>query len=283
MVDSTYRNVTGDSFNSMPPIVPESLEHITTAHSPWQDNCVRQIFQEYITREAKKLQQNPEVFKEHYSHMEPYQKALASINTSQGNVKVNAIVKLALAICDSSAMVDLRQAIDSVRSPTVHCWLRIGRKISLEQRLQAIDHLDLRKAHIKIARLIHIHKLYEELANHVGGKDADNFVVYTNPGRNQNSGEYDKSTRRGNPRNIEKAMVTKRIAKHVSAATGSRRDLGKRLRFLKRLRCIGERLQLMVDRWGLGIFCLLGSGFTDDRQLLNPMNKMRLVHLLMTT
>ena len=49
----------------------------------------------------------------------------------------------------------------------------------LEQRLEAIYRLDIRMAHLRIARWLHIHKLYEALARDVGGRDIEDFVIVT--------------------------------------------------------------------------------------------------------
>jgi hypothetical protein len=120
----------------------------------------RHAFEIQTAHEARKLQRSPGAYAEHYSHMECFRKALADIDTS----KHSAIASLSLAIGDASAIVLLKQAIQSARSLTVDSWFCIGRDMLLEQRLEAIYRLDIHMAHLRIARWLHIYKLYETLA-----------------------------------------------------------------------------------------------------------------------
>lgn len=178
--------------------------------------------------------------------------------------KEQGMATLALAIGDCSAVVLLKQAIESARSPDADCWLHIGRNMVLEQRLRAIYHLGIRRAHLRIARWLHIYKLYDELARSVGGRDVDDFVILTSMDQNQTPQLPRSLVRRGKICNIEKAIVTTQMAKHVGDTDGGCGNWSKTERSLNRLRRIGERLQVFVNIWGHGILCLLGTDFTEE-------------------
>lgn len=280
--DDTIVNGTETSLGMMSSVTPEiHEEHITREPntmicSSGRGDSTHQIFEAYISHEARKLQQSPGAYMEHYSHMELYQKALSNIATQ----KHSAIASLALAIGDCSAMILLKQATQSVRSPTVDCWVRIGRDMFLEKRLEAIYHLDLRMAHLWIARWLHIYKLYEELFGSVGGRGVDDFVVLTSVDQDQTLAECRTSVRRGNLRNIEKASITRRMAKQVGNTNGRAGDRFTTNKSLNRLRRIGARLQLFINQWGLGTLCLLGTRFTDNLYHLLLMIELRKIPVL---
>ena len=220
----------------------------------------RHAFETYTAHEARKLQRSSGAHAEHYSHMECFQKALAKTETS----KHRAIANLSLTIGDASAITLLKQAIHSARSLTVDSWFCIGRDMPLEQRFEAIYRLEIRMVHPRIARWLHIHKLYETLARNVGGRDVDDFVIVTNVDRDQVLEGDRTSPRRGNPRNIEKASITKRMNRYAGGMAGANDNQFATNKRLTRLRRTGERLQLLINRWGLGVLCLLGTGFTDN-------------------
>lgn len=123
----------------------------------------------------------------------------------------------------------------------------------LEQRLEAIHRLDIHMAHIRIARWLHIHKLYETLATGVGGGDVDDFVIVTNADQGQILQGYSTPSRRGNPRNIEKATITRQMGRCASGTASGSGNHSTANRYLTRFRGIGKRLQLLINRWGLGV------------------------------
>jgi hypothetical protein len=237
-----------------------TMERTVTIQSSVMISHTRHAFETYAAHEARKLQRSPGAYAEHHSHMECFRKALADIETS----KHRAIASLSLAIGDASAFVLLKQAIQSARSLTVDSWFCIGRDMLLEQRLEAIYRLDICMAHLRIARWLHIHKLYETLARNVRGRNADDFVNVTNVDRDQALNGHWMSPRRGNPRNIEKASITRRIGRYAGGRASGSDSRSTTNKYLSRLRRTGERLQLLINRWGLGVLCLLGTGFTDN-------------------
>lgn len=224
------------------------------------ESQIRLVFKAYINHEAQKLQTQPELFVQHYGHMKSYQEALSSIKTPYHKV----LAKMALAIGDCSAMLVLKQAIESIRSPSSGSSFHVGRDMSHKERLDAIHYLDLCMAHLRIARWLHIFKLYEEISRDIGGKDADNFVVLTNADLGQSSTEPRTLAQRGNPRNLEQASITRRMMDHTGADNSGGGDQRRTRNSMNRLRRVGHRLQLQVNQWGLGVLSLLGAGFTED-------------------
>ena len=222
---------------------------------------IRMIFKAYVAREGQKFQQQPQVFTRHYGRIKSYEAALTSITTP--NPK--ALANMAVAIGDCSAMLVLKQAIESVRAPPTSHSFHVGQAMSPEQRLDTIHRLDLRMAHLRLARWLHIYKLYEELSHDVGGgKNVDGFVVLTDGDLGQSSSGPLGSAQRGNPRNLEQASITRRMMDVVGADNSGSGDRGKTKSSMKRLRRVAQRLHLLVHQWGLGVLSLLGAGFTDD-------------------
>ena len=84
--------------------------NVTMQSSPLVDHA-RHAFETYTAHEARKLQRRPVAYAEHYSHMECFRKVLADIDTP----KHKTIASLSLAIGDASAIVLLRQTIQSAR------------------------------------------------------------------------------------------------------------------------------------------------------------------------
>ena len=218
------------------------------------ENPIHLVVIAYLVQESRKFQHEPELFRQYYGHMKCYEEACTSIETSNHK----GLANMAIALGDSSAMLLLRQAIESIRSPRNDDSLQVEVRLPAKDRLEAIYHLDLCMAHLRLARWLHIYKLYEELSKDVGGKDADGFVVLTNKPLS--------STQQGNPRNLEQTGITKRM-KTVAGGANSEGEGRERLKSsANRLRRIGKRLQQLVHRhqWGIGVLSLLGTGFTDE-------------------
>ena len=214
---------------------------------------VHLVFKAYIAREVEKLKPRPELFTPHYRHMKPYQNALSLITTPYPK----ALANMAIAIGDCSAMLLFKQAIESIRSPGGCILSYIGRNMSHEQRIEAIYRLDLCMAHTRLARWLHIYKLCDDLSREAGGKDADGFVVLTNADLEQNSSR--PLAQRGNPRYLEQSIMTRRMMDYANVNNNETTQNS-----MKRLRRIGQRLQLLVLRWGLGVLSLLDTTFTDE-------------------
>lgn len=215
-------------------------------------------FKSYVSLESRKFNDQPEFFRQHYGHMSSYQESLSSIRTKTPH----ALATMALAIGDSSAISMLKQAIQSVKS-TSSCF-PVNREMSQKDRLDLIERLDMCMAHLRIVRWLHIHQLYDEACNEVGGRGTDNFINITSADLDNDSSESRAPGQYGNPRNLERAGITRRMMDHVDIENTGNQDRRKVQSSMTRLRRVGRKLQLMAKRWGIGIFTLLGSGFTDD-------------------
>ncbi|KAK1811763.1 hypothetical protein LTR12_013860 [Friedmanniomyces endolithicus] len=240
--------------------VAEGNQRSTEPASARTNDSIRSIFEAYTARELNKFQHRPELFARHYHHRELYQEALSSIETAHDKTLAN----MAVAIGDCSAMITLQQALANIRAPIDSGSVYVRQDMPPEQRLEAIMRLDLCMAHLRLARRLHIYKLYEHLAGQVPGGDTDGFILLSNLDLGLNMSESCVAAPRGNPRNRRQANITTLMTDHVYADNSSGGDRRKSRSYMKRLRRLGQRLQLLVHRWGLGILCLLGAGFTDD-------------------
>ena len=225
-----------------------------------EGNLVHLVFKSYIAHEVEKLKHRPELFTPHYNHMKPYQDELSSITTPHPR----ALANMAVAIGDCSAMLLFKQAIQSIRFPDGSALSHIGRNMSHTQRLEAIYRLDLCMAHTRLARWLHIYKLCDDLSHETGGRDADRFVVLTNADLEQDPNRPLAIAQRGNPRNIEQTTITRRMMDYANVNCGDGVRPERFKTSMKRLRRIGQRLQMMVLRWDLGFLSLLDTTFTDE-------------------
>ena len=223
-------------------------------------SIIHLVFKAYITRELEKLRFRPELFTPHYNHMKHYQDALSSIMTPHSK----ALATMAIAIGDCSAMLLFKQATENIRSPSGCMLSGIGRNMSHEQRMEAIYRLDLCMAHTRLARWLHIYKLCEDLTHQAGGKDAEGFVVLTNADLEQDPNRPHASAQRGNPRNLEQTAITRRMMDCANMDNRGAARLERTQSSTKRLRRIGQRLQMLVLRWDLGALALLDTTFTDE-------------------
>ncbi|TKA62353.1 hypothetical protein B0A55_12485 [Friedmanniomyces simplex] len=241
-------------------IGPRESQHSAEPAPARTENSIPSVFETYFAREFKKLQHRPELFPRHHGHMEPYQEALSSIKAAHDTTLAN----MAVAIGDCSAMIILQQAIASIRAPLDGDSFHVSQDMSSEQRLKAIMHLDLRIAHLNLAHRLHVHKLYEHLSSQIPGGDAGGLVLLSNADLGPSLSESRAAAPRGNPRHRRQANITTLMTDRVHADNSSGGDRRKSRTYMKRLRRLGRRLQLLVHRWGLGILYLLGAGFTDD-------------------
>ena len=214
------------------------------------------VFEAYVTREARKLANRPGMFAQYYHHFQSYKEALIALDSQSEK----ALANVAIAIGDCSAMMFLKQAIEGFRSPVVSGSRYIAQEMSFEFRLEIIHRLDLHMAHLRLARWLHIYKLYDDLCYDVCPKDEGGFVVLTSADL---ANSMDRVARpRGNPRNLERAFIAKRMAGRSDIKETQSQKKTKA--FPGRLRRLGQRLQTLVHRWGIGVLCLLGAGVTDD-------------------
>ncbi|KAK0247068.1 hypothetical protein LTS09_017778 [Friedmanniomyces endolithicus] len=115
--------------------------------------------------------------------------------------------------------------------------------MSPEERLSIFHHQDVYMAHLRLARWLHIHKLYEELSRHIGGRDVGGFVVMTDADLGQTLGEPRALAGSGNPRNLERASIAERMMDHAGGSNGGGAEKRKSKNSVKRLRRTGQRLR----------------------------------------
>lgn len=132
-----------------------------------------------------------------------------------------------------------------------------------EQCLKAIDRLDIRIARLGVAHWLHIHRLHETSARDVGDRFRRlcdcHFVD-----RDQALEGHWISPQRSNPRNIQKVSITRRTGRYAGGTASGSDSRSTTKKNLNRLRHTEERLQLLINQWGLGVLCLSRNGFTDN-------------------
>jgi hypothetical protein len=121
----------------------------------------------------------------------------------------------------------------------------------LRRSLKAIERLDGDIAHNSLLRRCYIHQLFVE-SSAGSMKTSDGFVnntIQSISSRTRNS---------GNPNNLEDSRVSKRIMCEVYPQLEQKTDdYNNKLRFVKRMRKLGQRLHWIVERFGYGIIGLL--------------------------
>ena len=157
-------------------------------------------------------------------------------------------------------MLTLQQAVESVRSETVADAVRVSRQRSTEQRLAAIRHLELRMAHFRLARRLHIYYLYLEAQAQWNDVESDGFIFIIPSPQQDPPGP----TKSGNPRFGRKARVTDAMSgQGCTDITGQRAVAPLRDSFTK-LRRFGERLKKLSDKFTMGIFALLDDTLDEN-------------------
>jgi len=220
------------------------------------DRC-KDLFAMFVASETAKHKRMSSLPGDLQTYAGDYADALCALTTP----KPEALAKLALGIGNCGAMTSLQQAIESIRSNVTDDAFGVGRKRSSNERLAAIWHLDLRMAHLRIARRLHIYHLYLEATAGCVGEESGRFVFETPQPR---SGGSSEPSRYGNPRNINKAKITESI-KGQTSRTPNASQIGAHSRSrISKLRRLGHRLQMLGDRFGMGVFAFLGDDFSEN-------------------
>ncbi|KAK6431187.1 hypothetical protein LTR95_012655 [Oleoguttula sp. CCFEE 5521] len=163
---------------------------------------------------------------------------------------------LLISIGDSSAFLLVKEAIQGLRLPQVGCSLCVDRQMPISERLQIVKKLGCCTALLKLVRWLHIVTLWEDLSQKAG--DGDNGFVLATP-----DSFTQHVAKKGNPRNLARSEVTEGLSAIRSSELGSsecnEEDPGPHLRRL------GQRLGLMIRKWGQGILLILGQDLSDRR------------------
>jgi hypothetical protein len=156
------------------------------------------------------------------------------------------------AIASSESLVAL-QAILKVhrrslagRPPAPNC------RLTLAERMKEIENLGQKIGYIAFLRRCHIYQLYLDCSVD-SQKTSDGFINNTTQ-----SISTRPRTEIGNPKNLEDSRIAKLIMKEVypdMEITSS--DYKSKLRFFGKMRKLGQRLDLLVEKFGYGILGLL--------------------------
>ena len=181
-----------------------------------------------------------------------------------GAVRPDILLSLALGLGSCTAMLTLQQVVESIRSKSVAEAVLVSRRRSMQERLAAIRYLDLRTAHFRLARRLHIYHLYLEAESTCDSVESDGFVFVT-PWKQKS---LDGSTKCGNPRNDRKAQVTNAMIGQGSTYLTRQRTVAQRREYVNRLRRFGARLKKLKDEFTIGVFALLDDAL-DEKMLVS--------------
>jgi hypothetical protein len=190
------------------------------------------------------------------AYLSNYSVAICSLEASNPDM----LLGVALGIGSCTAMLTLQQAVESVRSESVAEAVRVSRRRSPEERLAAIRYLELRMAHFRLARRLHIYHLYLEAQAECTQVESGGFVFVTPSTQYAPQG----STKCGNPRNGRKAQVTNAMIGRGCTLLTRQRSGAQRRESITRLRRFGERLKKLKDKFTIGVFALLDDALDEN-------------------
>ncbi len=127
-----------------------------------------------------------------------------------------------------------------------------GWNLPLAERMKAIENLNENIAYMGFLRRCHTHQIF--LDSSIGSKkSSDGFINFTSQSISTRSGPQI-----GNPNNLENSRVSKLIMKDIYPNLDINGPEYERKRlFVVKLRKLGERLDLLVQKFGYGILGLL--------------------------
>ncbi len=161
-----------------------------------------------------------------------------------------------MSIGDSSALLLLKEAIQGLRSPQVSDFLCVDRQMPISERIHIIERIGCCTALLKVVRWLHIVTLWEDLSQRAG-YSADHFVLATPDSVTQHV------TRKGNPIYLARSEVARGLS-DISGREDGNPDCNEPYQNT-RLRRLGQRLGLIVRKWGQGILLILGQTLSDFR------------------
>lgn len=167
------------------------------------------------------------------------------------------LAALAISVGESSALSILKAAVKGLRSQNFSDNIRVDRAMSIEDRLQVIQHTGGCIELLRLARVLHILALWRDLTTveHGGG---DTFVISTPQSLSA------ITPKPGNPIHIGKANVARGMT-DLANGSGSATSASVRAR----LRRLGQRFDRLVRAWGEGVLLLLGQPLSEARSVMN--------------
>jgi len=214
------------------------------------------IFETYVSHETKK-DNTPLGRACIINAMKAYQTAILEVPRT---VQL-PLALLATSIGDSSALLLLKEAVQALRSPDIFDYVCIARRMSVPERVQVIGQVGACTALLRLVRWLHIVTLWEDLSREA--QDGSNrFVIATLDSVAQHT---TRTTRKGNPLSLAKADVAQGLLdSHGTRHDGSQYDEAPNSP-CPRLRHLGQRLGLIVRKWGQASLLTLGQSFSERR------------------
>jgi hypothetical protein len=166
------------------------------------------------------------------------------------------------AIASSESLVALRDIVQAHRRRLAGNLLQVGCDIPQAERVKVIERLNENIAYFSLLKRCHVHRLFID-SSRSSRKTTDGFINNTS----QNIATL-QSSKSGNPNHIEGAETTKAIMKEVFPNLKDSAEYEKKYRTISNLRKLGQRLNLLVERFGYGIIGLLPSG--GDASTVDP-------------
>ena len=172
----------------------------------------------------------------------------------------HCLVVLATSIGDNSALLLLREAMQGLRTESTNETLLVDRSMPTDERIKIINHIGACSALLRILRFLHIVTLWEDFSREA--QDGSNGFVVMTP-----SSVLPSTAKKGNPLFLARTNVSQGFSiaqdRQVEVLPGNKSTCGTRLRRL------GQRLGLIVRKWGQGALLFLGQEFTELRYALN--------------
>lgn len=161
---------------------------------------------------------------------------------------------LYFAIASPESLVVLRDVIQAHRRSLAGNLSPKDCNIPQAERLEVIERLNGNIAYFGLLKRCHIHRLFVD-TNRSSRKTGDGFV--NNTTRSIATLQIPKT---GNPSHIEDAEASRSMMKEVYPLLQQDNDeYGKKYRAISSLRKLGQRLHLLVEKFGYGIIGLLPS------------------------
>ena len=237
---------------------------------PWgkrRRNDWSSLLDKHISRERGKYQGLGIACPQHL-----FPTALLELPVSFGHTDYRAeLVTFFFAIGSSESLAVFQDMILMHRRSVSRVSRDAERRLSNGERIRTIERLDGCISYFQFIKRCHTHALF--ISSGVPDQRAsDNFVVET-----CQSATSRKTTRRGNPMHFANAQLTTSMMKETYPDLEEKdADYQRKYRFITTLRVLGQRLNLLVDRFGLGILGLipLASGTLDVDTIQNVDDRM---------
>ena len=173
------------------------------------------------------------------------------VSTWQRDIDKRDFKIIFFAIASSQALAQLQDVVQIYRSSVTPEFMASRSGVSSAKRVEAIEHLDQTVAYLGLLKRCHILHLFRDHRS-PGQRTNDGFITTSADSMNS------ATARLGNPLHRAEAESTRAMMREVypdlqeDTAEGRKRNS-----FVKRLRKLGQRLDLLVSKFGLGILGLL--------------------------